>query len=149
MHIYFSKNCKGHTFTCYDKVMPFQDGYTEWLANEGAAELILPHDVLLPFIKERVRTFDDKMFGVYDMTLDIAGSYQVSPIVVQNRLNSLSYEIYQYLGGCGLDQLNILSKNQQQKRGISVDSLIDIENKRFTELWFNEKNKRERKPFLS
>jgi Zn-dependent peptidase ImmA (M78 family) len=146
MHVYFEKDSKGSTFNCYDKVQPFQDSYTEWLANEGAAELMLPHDVLLPCIKEYVKTFDNAYTGVFDMIQDIAHTYKVSPIVVDNRLNSLSYEIFQYLNGCDLENINIISKNQQKRLGISVDSLSDIENRRFTDIWIN---KNEVKPFFA
>lgn len=149
VHVVLNDGTQGLTFKCYDKVMPFQDSYTEWLANEGAAELILPHDVLLPFIKERQKTFDQDIIGVYNMVNEIAQNYKVSPVVVENRLKSLSYEIFQYLGGCELNQIQILSKNKQKSLGITVDSLIDIENYRISETWCSKDKPVIIKPFFS
>lgn len=149
IHIALDDGKGGRTFKCYDKIKPFQNPYTEWLANEGAAELILPHDVLLPYIKERINTFDDNIIGVYNMIDEIAQIYRVSPVVVQNRLNSLSYEIFQYLSGCDINDIKILSKTQQQRYGIYVDSLNDIENRRLTEVWFGKEQSHVIKPFFS
>lgn len=133
IHIYLTGDCPGSTFTCYDKVQPFQNEYVEWLANEGAAELILPHDILLPYVKEHLKYFDKNIFGVYDMSENIAKLYRVSSVVVHNRINSLKYEIYQYLNGCNINEIKILSKTQQEKKGIFIESLNDIEDNRLTE----------------
>lgn len=138
IHIYLNDGKNGLTFKCYDKVKPFQNHYTEWLANEGAAELILPHDVLLPYIKEKSKDFDNDPFAVYNMTDEISQNYNVSPVVVQNRLSSLKYEIYQYLSGCSLNNIEIISNNQQNRLGISVDLLNDVENRRINDLLYNK-----------
>lgn len=149
IHIALDNGNGGHTFKCYDRVKPFQNSYVEWLANEGAAELILPHDVLLPYIKEKIKTFDDNILGVYNLVYEIACIYKVSPVVVQNRLNSLRYEIYQYLYGCDINNIKIISKTQQKKLGIEIDSLNDIENRRLTETWLNSDKSVIVKPFFS
>lgn len=149
MHVRFSKICDCVTFECFDKIRPNQDFYVEWVANEGAAELMLPHDILLPYIKEKLSTFDDDLIGVYSMINEIADKFRVSPVVVQNRIDSLKYEIFQYLSGCDIENLEIISKTQQSRMGIVVDSLNDIENKRLNELWFSDETPVERKPFFS
>lgn len=131
MHIYETGNCPGTTFSCYDKVLPHQNRYVEWIANEGAAELILPHDVLLPYIKECASSFDKSIFGVSNMINKISSVYGVSPMVVEIRISSLRYEIFQYLTGCDISEIKILSKTQQDRMGIKVDSLLEIEDRRF------------------
>lgn len=147
MHIYRTGDCPGATFSCYDRLKPNQNGYVEWIANEGAAELILPHDVLLPYIKEHAVTFNSNMFAVSDMVEKISIAYRVSPMVVTYRLESLKYEIQQYLTGAQLSEIRILSKNQQEKLGIKIDSLIDIEGKRLL-LSFSESSAKLSRPFF-
>lgn len=139
MHIYLPHDYSGTTFKCYDKVQPFQDSYVEWLANEGAAELIIPHDVLLPYIKENLYRFKERLFGICEMSEEIADHYRVSPVVVQNRFNSLKYEIYQYLNGCKISDIKVLSKTQQEKEGIFIESLNDIEDNRLLECMSKER----------
>lgn len=148
IHIYLPEGQSSSCFNCFDKVRPNQNPYIEWVANEGAAELMIPHDVLLPFIKEKIKTFDTNLFGVFDMISTISERYQVSPLVVENRLNSLKYEIYQYLNGCSLSNLKIMSLNQQHKLGINVDSLCEIEDRRLSENWSDRKETITIRPFF-
>ena len=42
------------------------------------------------------------------------------------RLESLKYEIYQYLNGVPLEELEFLTRNEQERRGIRVESLLDF-----------------------
>ncbi len=126
IHIAIQKNKAGQTFTCYDKVKPTQDRYVEWQANEGAAEFLVPYRRLLPIIKKHY----DKIcvgLGTYNFCKTYSQLFGVSTVVMQNRLNSLSYEIDQYLSGTPLDDIQILSHTQQIKQGIHVLSLNDQE----------------------
>ena len=49
MHITFEDDNSGQIFKCYEKTLPFQDSYKEWVANEGAAELLIPYSDFIPF----------------------------------------------------------------------------------------------------
>lgn len=124
----------GTTLNCFDKLKPDQDSYLEWLANEGAAEMAVPYKMLLPMIKEEYFKMIVGM-GTWLFCEKHAGEFGVSPIVLQNRIDSLKYEIEQYLSGVPLDNLEILSISKQKKRGIAVKSLVELESERLGEMW--------------
>ena len=125
----------GMTIRCFDKVTPNQDSYLEWLANEGAAEFLMPYKEILPIIKEHSYRFDDSDFPICDLIERLSNKYGVSTMVAQNRLNTLAYEIWQYLHGVRIDNVKVMSKNEQSKNGIKVDTLNDIENRRLFAVW--------------
>lgn len=130
IHLICREKYRGQTFNCFDKVKPNQNPYIEWVANEGAAELALPYKDVLPFIKDTLPTLEKEMFPVSKMSRMLAKSHLVSPAVVQNRLDNLKYELFQYLNGIPLNEVQILSRKSQAIYGIQVDSLEQIENKR-------------------
>ncbi len=125
----------GATIECFDKVKPCQDTYIEWLANEGAAECLIPYKKLLPLIKENYKSMTNG-FGTYDFCESNSSRFGVSPIVMQNRLNSLKYEIHQFINGTPLNDISVLSNTQLNKRNIQIKSLVDLENERLTKMWF-------------
>lgn len=129
IHIYTSEKNSGQTFNCYDTIRPDQNTYIEWIANEGAAELLVPYKILLPMIKSNYSTMITDG-GTYDFCKKNAGTFGVSETVLQNRIQSLKYETDQYLKGISLEDIEILSNNQQLKRGIEIKSLVDLENER-------------------
>ena len=129
MHICFASKNQGQTFTCYDKVQPHQNKYSEWLANEGAAELLVPYKELLPLIKSNYAHLTQGI-GTFEFCEKISSKFRVSPTVIQNRIISLAYEIKQYISGVDIDNIRILSKNQQIKENINLKSLVDLEEER-------------------
>lgn len=124
----------GTILRCYDTVKPNQDSYIEWLANEGAAEFVVPYKLLLPMIKDE---FSDMITGIgtWQFCEDHSDDFGVSPIVLQNRIDSLKYETYQHLNGVPLDKIEILSWNKQKQRGINVKSLVELESERLRRMW--------------
>lgn len=134
IHIYTGDPNSGQTFKCYDKVKPYQDSYIEWVANEGAAECTVPYRSLLPMIKHNYHKMTQGI-GTYEFCLEAAHIFEVTPIVIQNRLNSLCYEIEQYINGAPLENIKILSKSEQQRCNIFVNSLNDLENKRLAKIF--------------
>ena len=124
----------GTLLRCYDTVKPNQNSYMEWLANEGAAEFVVPYKLLLPMIKDE---FSDMITGVgtWQFCEDHSDDFGVSPIVLQNRIDSLKYETYQYLNGVPVDKIEILSWNKQKQRGINVKSLVELESERLRRMW--------------
>lgn len=130
IHIYESKSCPGASFSCYDTIMPNQNTYVEWIANEGAAELLMPYKVFIPHfaslfniytneLSEWVRTYGNK--DIYDV---IAGQFNVTSIAVRNRVKSLSYETDLFILGRSIDGIIPLSYNKQKQLGIQTTDYV-------------------------
>ncbi len=132
MHITFEDNKSGQTFQCYEKTMPFQDGYKEWLANEGAAELLIPYSDFIPFFCNVYSDFTQsneickQKYGDKDMLTVLSSRYGVSDMVVKYRISSLSYEIDQFSKGIPLQNISVLSYTQQKRYGIIATNYVDI-----------------------
>lgn len=126
IHVLANQQNSGQTLSCLDIVKPSQNTYTEWIANEGAAELLVPYRTFLPLIKENYQKICCH-FGIYNFCQEYSKIFFVSPMVLMNRVESLKYEIMQYLNGTAIDDITILSKKSQVKRGIFVKSLIDLD----------------------
>lgn len=126
IHLLFHRYDNSNSFNCYETVRPNQDSSLEWQANEGAAELLVPYKKLLPLIRNNYNDMCDG-FGTYEFCEKYSEVFGVTISVMQNRLNSLSYEIEQYMRGVEIDNIKILSKSQQQKIGIKSTSLLDLE----------------------
>lgn len=138
----------GTTLNCFGNTRPNQNSYIEWLANEGAAEFLMPYKEILPIIRNESKTFDEHSMPIFDLSEKLSNMYNVSTVVVQNRISSLSYEIWQYLSGTDIDKIQWMSHSEQQRKGINVDSLLDIENKMFDACWNYEQTKVPIKPFF-
>lgn len=138
----------GTTLNCFGNTRPNQNSYIEWLANEGAAEFLMPYKEILPIIRNESKTFDEHSMPIFDLSEKLSNMYNVSTVVVQNRISSLSYEIWQYLSGTDIDKIQLMSHSEQQRKGINVDSLLDIENKMFDACWNYEQTKVPIKPFF-
>lgn len=106
------------SFQCFDKVKPQQNSIVEWQANEGAAQLLVPYQDFIPCFVKCLRR---KRRGLWIQGC-LAKRYCVTPQVINNRLDSLSYEIDQYCCGVPLSDIEILSRNQRNQRGIKTTS---------------------------
>ncbi len=132
MHLSKHRNLKQKSFNCFDmNTAPHQDPFLEWQANEGAAEFFVPYRFFIPFLKDYFnnapRNCDVQEFKQY-----AADIFKVPPAVIKYRLESLKYEILQYYAGSDIDDIQIISKRQQERMGIYVKSLNDIRcNERF------------------
>lgn len=111
--------CK-KTFYCYGKVRDTQNSYLEWQANEGAAELLIPYKDFIP----RFWTSYSYSSTIYpfDVCGSLADHYHVPQRVITIRLDSLAYEIDQYRDGVRIDDIELLSRRQRERRGINVTS---------------------------
>lgn len=129
IHIFTSEPQSGQTFSCYEKVQPFQDKYKEWLANEGAAELLVPYCEFLPLVKKHYFNIINNK-STLEFCRRVSKKFDVTPFVIQNRLNSLAFEINQYVQSeVDLDKIRIMSKLQQEREGIFIQSLNELEKK--------------------
>lgn len=112
------------TFTCHDSIRPQQNSFQEWEANEGGAELIVPYKDFIPrFLSYTARYTPYTTPGVLEA---LASHYHVSVPVIKNRIDNLSYEIYQYLNGISIENIKLLSRNQQKMRGIQPPCYSNI-----------------------
>lgn len=124
----------GTILRCYERIRPNQDRYLEWLANEGAAEFLVPYKMLLPIIRDRYSDLISGL-GTWNFCSEFAPKFGVTHTVMQYRIDSLKYEISQYLCGVPMDKIEILSNNKQKERGICVKSFVDLENERLNYMW--------------
>lgn len=124
----------GTILSCYDTIKPNQDSYIEWLANEGAAEFVVPYQLLLPLIKSEYYSMIIGV-GTWNFCELHSKDFGVSAIVMQNRIDSLKFEIDQYLNGISLSEIEVMSNAKQKKRGIIIKSLVELENERLRRLW--------------
>lgn len=116
IHFVLHRDVSGATFQCFDRVKPKQNSILEWQANEGAAQLIVPYQDFIPRFVECLNQ-NKRNFWIQGYLADY---YNVTPRVISNRLESLSYEIDQYRCGISLNNLEILSRNQRMQRGIKT-----------------------------
>lgn len=128
-HEFIHINChrdEGHqSFNCFDKAQASQNKYFEWQANEGSAELTVPYRSLLPKIKKNHK-FLDTYYSISHFKEELVQEYGVTDAVVSYRLESLKYEIEQYIQGVPLQNLKVLSLSAQNKLNIDVKSLNAI-----------------------
>lgn len=81
----------------------------EWQANEGAAELLMPYRYFLQDIKN-ISSFHG--ISSLKMVFALAEKYQVSTAMIRNRIESLTYEINQYMRGVKMEDIVITSRKK-------------------------------------
>lgn len=119
VHLGLHRNEHKDSFTCFDDVKNKQDSFLEWHANEGGAELIVPHRDFIPRFLRELQYVRGNPDLFYDVRAKLADFYHVSYTVIENRINNLAYEIDQYANGIDMDSLQILSRKQQYDLGIT------------------------------
>lgn len=130
LHIWFQDIAPGMSLNCFEKCLPSQNCYIEWIANEGAAEFLVPYKILLPLVKENYQSMLEHC-GTYSFCEEYAEKFCVTLMVMQNRLNALKYEIHQYVEeDIALENIRILSKAKQDNLGIKIKSLNNLEDER-------------------
>lgn len=117
-------------FNCFEKTHPKQNLYLEWEANEGGAELVMPYRDFFPIIKSNFRNISTSS-DIKLLRLELAQRYHVTKSVVEVRLESLKYELYQYLNGTDINDIYFLSNRAQERQGIQTFSLNDLEKELF------------------
>ena len=126
VHLTIHRNLNKQVFNCFDRsTAPNQDPFLEWQANEGAAEFFVPYKVFIPHLKECIGNNPSKG-DIEDFRHYAADLYCVPPAVIKYRIESLKYEILQYYSGISIDDLQIISKRQQERMGLYIKSLNEI-----------------------
>ena len=131
IHLCIHRKVGLKTFNCFNKVAPNQNPFLEWHANEGAAEFFVPYKTLLPLIRSNKDYLTDYR-SIDSFKLSLSEKYSVPEAVINYRLENLKYEIYQYLQGTSIDDIEILSLKQQQQRNINIKSLNNISDEDFS-----------------
>lgn len=107
--IHFLCHSTENSFMCYPYTTKIND-WREWQANEGAAELLLPHDIFIPeYLNGLTICSHDEVIE------EMSENYNLSHTVIEYRLKNLQYEMNQYLCGISIDNIKIKSKNQLAK----------------------------------
>lgn len=70
----------GTTLNCFGNTRPNQNSYIEWLANEGAAEFLMPYKEILPIIRNESKTFDEHSMPIFDLSEKLSNMYNVLPL---------------------------------------------------------------------
>lgn len=110
-----------------------QDSFIEWEANEGAAEMMIPYRIFILDVAEAYPTFVTSS-DIYMFKRKMQQKYNVTPAMVELRLKNLKYEIQQCINNVPIDEIEILSGKELEKRNIKVQSINDLEN----QLWSKE-----------
>ena len=119
MHLFNDVPKAGTVIKCYDRVKPNQNRYVEWLANEGAAELLVPYKLFIPLFCSLYDMYANNYtlwkisYGNITLIQELADRFGVTTMVIRNRIKNLSYEIDQYKSGIDVNYINLLSASQQ------------------------------------
>lgn len=135
-------------FTCFDNPSIEQNGFIEWQANEGAAELMSP---MFRFIPDFVQLYTlmeyppdwVRRYGKQDIYNMLAFRYGYSPAVAKIHIDSLCYEIDQYIKTRNLSGIDVLSRSDLMRyQIISTDYNKQIAERRQAIMaHINKKNK--------
>lgn len=118
IHYFFHDSTE---FWCYSgpaNIVP-QNPFLEWQANEGAAQALVPYQAFIPMYIRLSRKAAKSFEAIEGIIPHLAQHFNVSRMVIQNRISSLQYEISQYLKGVPIDAITVLSKNKMDQAGIS------------------------------
>lgn len=132
VHLKLHRDVQMGAFHCFDLSRPQSDNYLEWQANEGAAQLIMPHRSFIDAVLSR-RHMLQAYHSIAKLRIELAELYLVTPAMVKVRMESLRYELAQALDGVPLDEVEILSLKHQQQRGIDIQSIPALEQQLFLE----------------
>lgn len=131
IHLALHRRLEQKTFNCFDKVQANQNPFTEWQANEGAAEFFVPYKIFLPMIAECYPLLDNYS-NIERFKFEMAEIFNVPEAVIKYRIENLKYEIEQYLSGTPLNEIEILSAKKQEARSIHTVSLNQISDDDFS-----------------
>ena len=152
MHYHLHDHRSPHSFSFDDdeKIVPVPVPFYEWQANEGAAELLVPFSQFAPYTKMYRRKFFT-LKGLIDFRNLMSQVFNVTPVIIRTRLDSMRYEIFQFLSGTPLCDIELLSATQQESRGINVTSLNEAEDKSFEEAfsWMQDSGPRKYRKVLT
>ncbi|WP_320976991.1 ImmA/IrrE family metallo-endopeptidase [Enterocloster asparagiformis] len=125
MHLGLHRHTGQKTFNCYDEVTAKQNPFLEWQANEGSAEFFVPHRIFIPMLHE-VLGLHPTFQTVQEFIRLASNTFMVPRQVIRYRLENLKYEILQFYIGIDVYDLELLSKAQQERKGLYIRSLNSL-----------------------
>jgi Zn-dependent peptidase ImmA (M78 family) len=124
MHWFFHPPLKTHCNIMGGGVQGIEDYH----ANEGAAEMLVPYRVFIPWAADEINSIDlNDAKAIQAIKNKAVNYFNVSPTIINYRFEGLKYELQQYMDGVDLYKINFMSKTQQTAKGIKVNSLNDME----------------------
>lgn len=123
---------KGRTvFSCLEsgRAVPGLDPFLEWEANEGAAELLVPYRLFLPYFVDWWPMINSRQDFLRFLSR-AAKHFGVSSATIKVRFESLKHELWQFDSGVPLDEIELLSATQQRALSIQHASINDVYKKR-------------------
>lgn len=124
LHHVFHKHGKTKSFKGYEKVRPGQNKIIEWEANEGAAQFLVPYQLIIPDFFSLSKKNARKSAWDYDLNnlcKELSLKYKVTPGVINNRLKNLRYEIYYYYYKRSFKGIKLLSNYEIGRNKWNVD----------------------------
>lgn len=113
---YFFHDISYCQLMCSEKTIE-QDFYIEWQANEGAAQFLVPYQLFIPKYLELEEKYAQSNWD--NPYLDeLCHYFNVSPKVIENRINSLETSILQYKRGQDIKALTLISKTKAISLGL-------------------------------
>lgn len=90
----------------------------EWQANEGAAQALVPYQSFIPSYVILARQRGQLLHWDDVVINELSHEYDVTPVVIRYRIESLRYEIAQYMQGIPISKLKILSASEIKKKNL-------------------------------
>jgi Zn-dependent peptidase ImmA (M78 family) len=128
VHLKLHRNEKTAVFGCYDDTSSGRDPFMEWQANEGAAEILVPHR---SFLKD-VQSMKDCFSCPADIDMSIkalAQKYKVTENVISIRFESLSFEVGRVLGGSDPMGVPVVTSKVKKLMKNKITSVNDVKKK--------------------
>lgn len=122
IHTKKHRDLEEQAFTCFDRK---QNSFLEWEANEGAAEFLVSYRLFIPAFSELYDVYENnyalwkQKYGITTITQELADMFAVTEMIIINRIRNLSYEIDQYREGTSVNNIYLLSGNQQTMYNIT------------------------------
>lgn len=122
-HLYNHNYTNIKTFNCFEYVKNQQNPYLEWQANEGSAEIIMPYKEFIPKLADLLSSTN---MSYNKLKKIMANEFNVTESMIWCRIENLKYEFYQYYKlNKNINELEILSKTELNKRNIDIKSIND------------------------
>lgn len=95
--------------------------YTEYQADEGAAELLIPYREFIPEVCRMRKMLNARPALI---TGQLAKKYGVDSEYIRRRIKSLEYETGQYIKGVPIDKIELRSRYELEKNNVLSEKLI-------------------------
>lgn len=115
---YFFHGSEHTSHISYENGTIKQHSWSEWQANEGAAQALVPYQILIPqyVIYSRYYAHDTEMINRTNAVF--AKFFSVTEAVIQNRISTLKFPIWHYMTGMPIEDVPIISYKKIKDYGL-------------------------------